>query len=88
MKCFIILEGGLHDGYAVKNVYLSEEKGIKELLFLVNNYNNEQENVNDRLNRKVNNSLRKDEKTNHEVLSYSNSVDFVSLIERVLINDT
>ena len=84
-KCYVILEGGLYDGHATKGIYLNKEKGIKEVLFLANEYNIEQTEINKRLNRKVDSSLTKDKANAYNIISYSNSVDFVSLVERDLI---
>ena len=84
-KCYIVLEGGIYDGHTTKGVYLNKEKGIKEVLFLANEYNIERAEINKRLNRKVESSLTKDKANAYNVLSYSNSEDFVSLIERDLI---
>lgn len=85
MDCYVILEGGIHDGHSTKNVYLDKDKGIKEVIHLVNEYNQERLDINKRLNRNVNNTLKRDVETPHYVISYSNGVDFVALTKRKLI---
>ena len=75
MKCYVVLKGGVYDGHETLGVYLDKEKGIKEVLHLVNE-----------AEQGYWHGLKKElqKEGSRTILCFSDGFDFISLIERDL----